>query len=139
MDVPLVLAQSVEALEELSALIAVDGVGVRVVSSHHVVFQRGVGVEISATLSTDEFLYVDPLHDLAVQRTLLLLEVVGAEVDCPAPGVFPDHFLAERTLVLLQFGVVVVQVFLQGLPGGKPLGTMITEKLLLLVSFLGFT
>ena len=35
----LVLPESVETLEELAALITLDGVGMRVVGSHHVIFQ----------------------------------------------------------------------------------------------------
>ena len=87
----------------------------RVMGSHHMMLQRGVGVEVSPTDLTDELLDLYPVYDLPVQRTLLLLEVESTQVDCPATGIFPDHFLTERTLVLLQLGVLVVQVLLQGL------------------------
>ena len=42
-EIPLVLGKSVETFEELAALIAGNGVGMRVVGPHHVVLQRGVG------------------------------------------------------------------------------------------------
>ena len=68
--------------------------------------------EISTTDRADKLLDLNPLHDLAVQGILLLLEVVGTEVDRPASGIFPDHLLTKRTLVLLQLGVLIVQVLL---------------------------
>ena len=95
--------------------------------------------EISTTDRADKLLDLNPLHDLAVQGILLLLEVVGTEVNRPAPGIFPDHLLAERTLDLFQFRVLVVQMFLQGFPRGKPFRTVLTRDLLLLIGFLGFT
>ena len=125
-DVPLVLAQSIGALEELATLIAINSVGMRVVRPHHVSLQRSVRVEITPTDLADEFLDLCPLHDLAEQRTLLLLEVVGVEVDWPATGIFPNHFLTEGTLDLFQFGVCVSQVFLQGLFRGNHLRAVLT-------------
>ena len=95
--------------------------------------------EISTTDRADKLLDLNPLHDLAVRGILLLLEVVGTEVNRPAPGIFPDHLLAERTLDLFQFGVLVVQVFLQGLSRGKSLRAVFTMDLPLLISFLCFT
>ena len=62
--VSLVLGQSVEILEELAALITVDGVGVGVVCSHHVVLQRGVAGEVSPTDLTYEFLYLYPVQEI---------------------------------------------------------------------------
>ena len=103
------------------------------------VLQSSVSVEISATVLANKLLYFNPFHDLAVQRTLLLLEVVGTEVDWPAAGIFPNHLITERTLDLFQFGVLVVQVFLQGLSRGKPLRAVFTMDLSLLISFLCFT
>ena len=142
-DVPLVLAQSIGALEELATLIAINSVGMRVVRPHHVSLQGGVRVEITPTDLADEFLDLCPLHDLAEQRTLLLLEVVGAEVDRPAPGIFPDHLLTERAFDLFQLRVCVSQVFLQGLFIGKHLRAVITGVRdllsLLLLNFSGFT
>ena len=96
----LVLVQSLETLEELSALITPDGVGVGVVGPHHVMLEGGVRGEISPTLLAGKFLYPYPFYDLAIQGILLLLEVLSTEVDSPTPRVFPDSLLTERTLVL---------------------------------------
>ena len=96
----LVLVQSLETLEELPALITPDGVGVGVVGPHHVMLEGGVRGEISPTLLAGKFLYPNPLYDLAIQRILLLPEVLSTEVDCPTPRVFPDPLLTERTLRL---------------------------------------
>ena len=133
------LAQSVEALEELATLITGNGVGMRVVGPHHMMLQGGVGGEISPALLADELLAAYPVYDLPVQRTFLLLEVESTQVDCPATGIFPDHFLTERTLDLLQLRVLVVHVLLQGLSRGKPFRAMFTGDFLLLISFLCFT
>ena len=109
------LGESIKVLEELPTLITANSVGMGVVCSHHMVLQRGVRVEISPTDLTDKFLDLYPIYDLAVQGILLLLEMVGTEMDWPTPGKFPDHLLTERTLDLLQLRVLIVQVFLQGL------------------------
>ena len=55
-DVPLVLAQSIGALEELATLIAINSVGMRVVRPHHVVLQGGVRGEVSPTVLANKFL-----------------------------------------------------------------------------------
>ena len=111
----------------------------RVMGSHHMMLQRGVGVEISPTDLTDELLDLYPVYDLPVLRTLLLLKVVGTEVDRPATGIFPDHFLTKRTLDLLQLGVLVVHVLLQGLSRGKPFRAVFTGDFLLPIDFLWLT
>ena len=98
MEKSLVLVQSLETLEELPALITPDGVGVRVVGRHHVMLEGGVRGEISPTLLAGKFLYPYPFYDLAIQRILLLQEVMGTEVNQPAPGIFLDHLFTERTL-----------------------------------------
>ena len=96
-------------------MIAALDVGVGVVRPHHGMLEEGFCREISSTLLTDKFLNFYPFYDLAVQRILLLLEMVGTEMDWPTPGIFPDHLLTKRTLNLLQLGVLIVQVLLQGL------------------------
>ena len=95
MEKSLVLVQSLETLEELLALITPDGVGVGVVGPHHVMLEGDVRGEISPTLLAGKFLYPYPFYDLAIQRILLLLEVLGTEVDSPAPRVFSDHLRTD--------------------------------------------
>ena len=132
-EISLVLGESIKVLEELPTLITANCIGMGVVCPHHMMFQGGVRSEISPTLLADKFLTRYPLYDLAVQGILLLLEVLGTEVDRPASRVFPDHLLTKRTLVLLQLGVLIVQVFLQSLSRRKSLRAVITRVLCLLI------
>ena len=76
-------------------MIAALDVGLGVVRSRHGMLEGGICREISPTLLTDKFLNSYPFYDLAVQRILLLLEVLGTEVDSPAPRVFSDHLRTD--------------------------------------------
>ena len=110
-NISLVLAEGVEALEELATLITINGVGMRVMSSNHMKLQLCVRFEVSPTDLAYK-LDLNPLHYLAVQRILLLLKMVGTEVSWPASRIFLDHLVTERTLEMFQFRVLIVEMFL---------------------------